>query len=650
MRLPLCLVLCAAFAVSAWGAESVPQWVTDAASAPAGAYPAKALCVVLFSEETLTVDADGRRVIRERGVWKVLHRGANLDTGRSYDTKDGRIRLIHGWFLPPDGKPRPLGKESVIDISLAGGATNYYDQRAKTLTGPRDAEAGSIFAYEIEEERKTVFAQSSFWFQSYAPVLVSRYVLTLPAGWTAQGTLINTAPQAPQVSVNTYTWELKNLPFIDYEDYRPPLASLAPRLAVSFFPPSEGQAGLRSIKDWASVSSWISEMAEPAVAVSPEIQAKADELTAGASTTLAKIQAIARYAQQVTYVSIQLDLLRGGGYTPHTAASVFEKNYGDCKDKATLTRALLKAAGIDSYYIIIYSGDRAHVRAEWPSPGQFNHAILAIRVPPDVSLPTVFEHPKLGRLLPFDPTDNRTPVGDLPETEQGSYALLAAGDQGELITMPLLPVESRRVECHVDAEVLPSGQLKAHVQRTYFGQSATYWRDVYADKGEEELQKRLESGFRYRLGGINLETVKPTDDFAAGRLNLDIEYSAEQFGRLMQGHLFVVKPGLLANSADYVFVSAERTLPIQLHARTQHDTVELKLPAGMRPDEVPEDIELTSPYGKYRAKFSAKPGLVTMEQWLEVKETLAPAADYAKIKDFFEQVSGEANAPAVFVQ
>jgi transglutaminase-like putative cysteine protease len=47
---------------------------------------------------------------------------------------------------------------------------------------------------------------------------------------------------------------------------------------------------------------------------------------------------------------------------------VLARNYGDCKDKAALMRALLKAAGIDSYAVIIYSGDRHFVRPEWPGP------------------------------------------------------------------------------------------------------------------------------------------------------------------------------------------------------------------------------------------------------------------------------------------
>jgi len=135
-------------------------------------------------------------------------------------------------------------------------------------------------------------------------------------------------------------------------------------------------------------------------------------------------EAIGRYAQGVKYVSIQTGVGRGGGYRPHAAAEVLAKNYGDCKDKANLMRAMLKMMKIEAYPVIIYSGDPTFVRKEWASPSQFNHCIIAIRVSPETKAATVIEHAKLGRLLIFDPTDGETPIGDLPYYLQGSLALV----------------------------------------------------------------------------------------------------------------------------------------------------------------------------------------------------------------------------------
>ena len=137
-----------------------------------------------------------------------------------------------------------------------------------------------------------------------------------------------------------------------------------------------------ALEDWAAVSAWFAGFSEPSASLTPEISAKASELTRGAVKDLDKIRALAAFVQQTNYVSIQMNIEHGGGYTPHRATDVLSRNYGDCKDKATLLRALLKAVGIDSYAVSLYSGDREFVRPEWASPRKFNHAIVAVKLPP----------------------------------------------------------------------------------------------------------------------------------------------------------------------------------------------------------------------------------------------------------------------------
>ena len=51
-------------AVTCGAGQDVPQWVRDAASGPAPAYPPKVAAVVLLQEEQVNVDAEGRRVMR----------------------------------------------------------------------------------------------------------------------------------------------------------------------------------------------------------------------------------------------------------------------------------------------------------------------------------------------------------------------------------------------------------------------------------------------------------------------------------------------------------------------------------------------------------------------------------------------------------
>src|SRR5437868_13692123 len=186
------------------GAADAPDWVKQLASAPVPGYPAKVNSVVLFQEEAVTVDADGRRVMRERGAIKILQRSEEkIEAYRTYNAKNGRIRDFQGWLIPPSGKAVPYGKNSILDRAISLDDV-YNEVRAKVL------ECGSvvpdsIFAWEVTEEEKSVFTQVAYGFQERSPVLLSRFALTLPAGWEAKGVLFNSGKQEPSVSGNTYT-------------------------------------------------------------------------------------------------------------------------------------------------------------------------------------------------------------------------------------------------------------------------------------------------------------------------------------------------------------------------------------------------------------------------------------------------------------
>ena len=160
---------------------------------------------------------------------------------------------------------------------------------------------------------------------------------------------------------------------------------------------------------------------------------KTRQLTANARTEFDKIRAIASYVQSIRYIAIAIGVNRGGGMSPRTAAEVFAKGYGDCKDKANLMRAMLKVLNITSYPVGIYSGDPDYVRDEWASPNQFNHCIIAIKVSDETQAATVVTHPTLGRLLDFRCDRRRHAVGDLPDHEQGSWALDRCGRIGFVV-------------------------------------------------------------------------------------------------------------------------------------------------------------------------------------------------------------------------
>ena len=633
---------------AAASSHDAPDWAKQAFAMPVPSYPAKVSSVVLLHEESVTVDADGRRVMRERGAIRILQPNhEHISADRTYNTKNGKIRDFQGWLIAPSGKATEYGKNRIVDEAI-GEQYTYDEARVKVLECG-DAVVGSVFAWEVTEEEKTIFTQYGYGFQHRTPVLDSRFVLTLPAGWEAKGVVFNRDKVEPQVSGSSWIWELKDLPWIEREDHSPSIEALAPRLVVSYFPNTDNRAGLQGLKDWTSVSSWLSPLVDPPAEVTEPIRARAKQLTASAATELEKIKAIAAFVQQTNYVEVSLNVTHGGGYTPHRSDETLARNYGDCKDKATLMRALLKAVGIDSWLTVITADDRTYVRPEWASPEQFNHAIVAVQAPESVQLPTVLQTAQLGRLLLFDPTDRITPLGDLPEEEQGSYALVIAGARGALLKMPLLPVSANRIDSKVEGTINPDGRLEAKLERRYFGQSSIPLRAVQLLRGSDDLKKRFESGYGRRLAGSSISKVSAENEAAENAVAVHVELGAERFG-LMQGKLLITRPGLLTSGGDYSFSSKQRTAPIKLDADLRHDSIRVKLPAGFKPDEIPQSTKIESDWGRLEASWSLHDGEILLEQTLEIKEATVAPAEYAKVRDFFERVNGAQAAPVVLLK
>jgi hypothetical protein len=307
-------------------------------------------------------------------------------------------------------------------------------------------------------------------------------------------------------------------------------------------------------------------------------------------------------------------------------------------------KALLRAAGIESHMVAIYSGEREFVRPGWPSPHQFNHAIAAIRVSNEVDLPAVAEHPSLGRLLFFDPTSTTTLLGQLPLYQQGSQALVVAGAKGDLVQAPRAAVEANRVETLVTGEYQPDGRFQAELKRRFHGQSAAGLRALMK-RSPEEIRKRYERVFSSSLGGLSMEAIHTADSSGAIPAQLTARMTLVQFGQAMLGgRLLIVKPGLLSGRDGYVLPAKERKMPIRLDADFSVNRVEITLPGNAIADDMPEPVKIESPYGRFEASWKLEPGKLVHQSTLRVFDVTEEAAGYGKVREFFERVAAAQGA------
>lgn len=632
-------------------AEDLPTWLSQIASTKTTQSLAKNVpALVLLKEQRVIVNNDGKITVTEIGAIRILTRDGSKEASVAvaYLTDGSKVQKMQAWLLSPNGDLRKYEKDEIIDQAAALNDV-YNETRIKFINASSSASEGEIFAYEWTVEQKAFVNQDSWVFQDNLPTVLSRYSLALPQGWSAESFTFNHPKIEPTIKGNVYVWELKELSFIELEQASPSFVTLVPRIAISYFPPEGSRIGA-SFSSWVEVSKWLSQLADPQAIPDDAIKSKTLAITSNAKTEYEQIGAVAKYVQNTQYISIQSNIARGGGYKPHAATEVFAKSYGDCKDKANLMRAMLKSININAYPLVIYSGDPTHVRNEWPSPHQFNHCIVAVSVKENNPAKTIVLHPTLGKLLVFDPTDDITPIGDLPSHEQNSFALLVAGDAGVLMRMPETEPESNSLFRINDLVLTADGSISGSIKEHSTGQAARQAKAEFRALAKPDYQKTIEEWVINSIAQAKITKLEPVDFSNEGKFDLTIEINAPRYGQLMQNRLLVFKPSALSKRRVTTFTQTSRKLPIMLKQEAFTEIVKVRLPEGFIVDELPDSIKLETTFGTYVSNYEFKEGYLFGKQSLILRTTNLSSQEYSTVRKFFEQVHNAEQVPVVLLK
>ncbi len=632
-------------------AQDVPAWLRQAASSATPSYDKKVPAVVLLDESRITITDEGKVKTVNLYAVKILTKDGRRAAvaSEAYQTNTGKMRELKAWLIPATGKVSEYGKKDYVDVAAADNDV-YNEYRVRSISADDVAEVGDVFGYEATSEETTVFTQFDWTFQGRLPVVASRFSITSPDHWNVESITFNHNKVAPAINGRTHTWELRHLPPIEPCPNSPPLSSVVPRLAVNLFPPANAKTTYgRSFKSWADVAAWKFELTDGQANLNDDLAAKAKALTSSAKTEFEKVQAIARYAQNVRYISIQTNIARGGGYRPHSATEVFAKNYGDCKDKANLMRAMLKAIGIESYLVSIYSGDATYVRAEWPSPQQFNHCIIAVKVSAATNAEAIVQHEQLGRLLIFDPTDEHTPFGTLPDHEQDSFALIIASTNGVLLKMPTA-ADAVQLERTIEATLTAEGALAATFREKAAGAMAAYSREAFKSLSESDYRKRIEGFITRSIPRAKVARISPQDAATEGKFHLEIELNAAGYAQLMANKMLLFKPALLSYPEPLNLSEPNRTQPILLEADSRSETIRITLPQGFVIDELPEAQTIKASFGQCELKYEVKDGVASYVRTIRLNKTTIPAEKAEEVKRFFAQIKAAEQNPVVLLR
>lgn len=622
----------------------VPDWLHSLAQQPPKTYADDANAVILLDDQETTVKDNGEIVTHERIAYRILRpEGKSYAVHSVYFDSETKINSFHGWSITAKGLEYEAKEKDAFEQSL-GGQKEFDDAKRKVMALP-GGDVGTVVGFEYEQKRRPYLFQDYWYFQETIPVAKSRYTLHMPSKWEYRADWLNHAEQKPAEQNGTSVWEVSDVPRIEREYHEPDFRALAGHMIVTLF--SEKTAH-RNSESWNDLGVWYSQLTAGVRDPSPALQAKVQELAPANLSMFERIHALSLFAQRdVRYYAIEIGI---GGFKPHPAGEIFSHRYGDCKDKATVLSSMLSQIGVKSYYVVVHA-TRGIFTDKTPPNSSFNHMILAIQMPDAVisrKLPAMFEDPKLGHLLIFDPTNDLVPLGQLPPYEQDSFGLLVTDSGGQLIHLPVTTPDLNKIHRNAKLTLLPDGTLQGEIEEVRSGYLAMNGRAYLQHETQTDRKKLLEHFWGPNLGGFQIDTFNLENENDIDKdLVLRYKFTASHYAKTA-GPLLLVRPRVVGEMAGAFDVTKPRHYAYEFDAPfLRSDSVEIKLPDGYSVDELPEPAKAIFPFAEYTSKAEKEGNILKYSREYKMQTTQVPLERIEQLRKLFAQIGTDEKNMAV---
>lgn len=612
--------------------QPVPDWGMAAAKTPTPDYAKDADAVILYDEYVETVDAQGRAMERERQAIRILKPQGRGNTCAISFNEDEKVHYFRAWTITPDEKTYQAQDTDFADVGDTSDHILLSTEKRRVVHLPA-VDVGAVEVCETEELMPP-YAQETVWsIQNGIPIVFQALEVDLPQGRAHSVFWHGHTPVAPvEIAPNHWRWEVKDMPALILRDIpsHPSRSALAARVVVGWSSDSSQEISAA----WKALGAWTTKLEAGRPDPSPEITAQTQQLIAGAPDYYTKLSRITEYIQKnIRYFIV----VRGiGGLQAHPASDIFRNRYGDCKDKTTLLISMLQVAGIHAFYVPV--DDRRGV-VDPQSPSLVgDHMITAIEVPggvEDKRLQAVVTAKDGKRYLIFDPTDERTPVGNLRADLQGSYGLLSAGDASQVIELPVLPPEASGTEMRGTFTLAADGTLTGAVDTQHKGPEGADLRMFLKYTDEKERHDAFETMVAHDLPGMTLNSLEFVQPPALDKpLEMHFKVTAPQYAH-QAGTMLLVRTRVFG-SHTLEFDNKTRTVPFDLDATGHwHDSFDIALPAGYVVDETPDPVDIDMDFASYHSSVTAKDATLHYERTYEMKKVELPASravDFRKLE------------------
>ena len=535
------------------------------------------------------------------------------------------LDVVYVRVRKPDGAVVDTPAEDIqeLDSAVSREAPMYTDQREKHIA-VKSLAAGDVLEADLRWTIHDPIAPGHFWYDdsffTAGICLDESLEVNVPANVpiTAEGTKPEIKEEAGRKRFLFHSSHLDKA-----KANSAPSKDEIPAWEKNFHGVAPASVRFSSFSSWAEVGAWYNDVQKSRIEVTPRIRSTEEEITKGKQTPDEKLRAIYEYvSSRIRYIGIDLG---AGRYQPHTAEDVLTNRYGDCKDKHTLFAALLRAAGIPAFPVLIGSSYKQD--GALPSPSLFDHVITAI--------------PSGSTFSFLDTTPEVAPYGLLIASLRDRKALVIPPDSpAQLVSTPADPpganVEVFRMDGSLDLKGTFSG--KARLEDT--GDGEIVLRSAYRNTAQNrwtELTQNLIA--RLGFGGTVSNVTAGQPEQLSEPFWIAYDYQRPTYGDWEHHRITLPFPPLFVQDLNEAQKKSKDPLPLG-SPQTISQIASVKLPEDISPT-IPEHVHKETDFGEYEAMYRFENGVLHGKRKLTFKLREVPGNERAAYVDFVQAIKDD---------
>ncbi len=587
--------------------EEIPEAAADLAGEP---------LVILLHNTFVSVEPSGLSSRYVQFVTKVQDlTGVNAMSSFSitFDPDWQDVRVLDSSVTRPDGTK--IRAQSYVTSSLSDPRYQlYYRNRQLVLTFPSLKEGDTVSIEYLLTDTSEANTFGHYFgdlvpFEETSPVMVKKYTLRAPDSLpvTYRAHKLDIEPSVVKaMGKTTWQWVRKDIPKTRQEAYSPGFGEQSSYIHISTF------------GSWEELGKWYASFIQDQWELGAETGNMVSSLVKDKTSVAEKVRAVHGWVVgQTRYVGLEFGV---HGYKPYKARKIFERRFGDCKDKAILLCSMLREAGVEASMVLIRTRNLGKVEKSPASLATFNHAICYV--------------PALDLFL--DGTAEYSGVEEIPYLDQDCDVLVIGKDGNAIVKkIPLKPAAENSYEAEYRFDIR-KGEKGSAVKGSFRvgGQEAS---DVRSDfKNPEKQKDRLEKQFSYSYPGSRITSASFTDmsDINSqpgisfeGTVN-DLSKPAGDSAATLP--LWIGGNGIFSRYCALKDRTSDLVLP---YPHTQTYTITYSLQPGMKP-ELPGREDLETPFGSFRRSVTIEEGTVTVRSSAVLTTARVSTEDYGKFRDF----------------